>query len=246
MMTRAAEQQLILISGGSRGLGLALAQRALADGHAVVTFSRRRTDALEALLDRHREMTWVEGDLGDAANLPALFRRIEKAAGTPTALINNAAIAPDGLLALQDDREIARMVNINVTGTVLLTKLAVKRMMVRRAGAIVSISSIVGTSGHVGVAPYSATKAAVIGLTRALAKEVGPRGIRVNAVAPGFLRTDMVENLSESQVRRISRRTPLGRLGEVEDVVGAVFFLLSDEARFITGQTLVIDGGLTC
>ena len=137
------------------------------------------------------------------------------------------------------------MMDVNLGGTLNLSRICVKQMMVGGAGVIVNISSIVGIRGYKGVSAYGATKAALDGLTRGLSRELGPLGIRVNAVAPGFMETDMTSELTDRQKRRIVRETPLGRLGTVEDVSDVVRFLLSDDARFITGQTFVVDGGLT-
>ena len=142
--------------------------------------------------------------------------------------------------------DVERVIMINLTGTLLLTRLAVRLMLVRSRGNVISISSIIGLRGYAGLAAYSATKAGLDGMTRGLARELGPRNIRVNSIAPGYLETDMSHGLDMAQRDQIVRRTPLGRLGVPSDVVGAVHFLLSPDSAFITGQVLVIDGGITC
>ena len=134
----------------------------------------------------------------------------------------------------------------NLKGTLFLTKYVTHRMMVRRMGRVVNISSIVGIRGYSGVVPYSAAKSGINGITRSLARELGKRNITVNSVCPGYMETDMVQDMNQKQLKKIVRRTPLGRPGNVEDVSGVVLFLLSDDARFVTGQTLTVDGGLTC
>ena len=145
----------------------------------------------------------------------------------------------------QSDEDIDSLIDINLRGTIALTRSVVRGMLIRRYGRIVNVSSIVSMRGYKGVAVYSATKAAIDGMTRSLARELGRRNITVNSVAPGYMETELVSHLEKGQLDSVSRRTPLGRLGKPEDIVGAIRFLLSNEASFLTGQTLVIDGGLT-
>jgi 3-oxoacyl-[acyl-carrier protein] reductase len=160
--------------------------------------------------------------------------------------VNNAGIAREGILATAPVQDISDTVDINLTAAIFLSQ-ACSRVMLRQAsGCIVNVSSVNAIRGHSGVSVYSATKAALDGLTRSLARELGPRNIRVNSVAPGYFESRMVEGLSQSDRERIARRTPLGRLARVEDIANAVHFLVSDQAAFITGQTLAVDGGLTC
>jgi 3-oxoacyl-[acyl-carrier protein] reductase len=160
-------------------------------------------------------------------------------------LVNNAGVARDGVLPLFPDEQIDEVIDLNLRGTVHLTRLVTRRMLRQGSGRIINISSIVGLSGYRGLSVYSATKAALDGFTRALARELGGRGITVNSVAPGYLRTEMSHGLDEAQLGQIVRRTPAGRLGEADDVAAAVGFLASDAAAFITGHVLVVDGGLT-
>ena len=239
--------EVVLVSGGSRGLGLSIVRALLEDGCTVATFSRRTTQELQDLADGAADRLLVrEGDAADRSFLASLVSGVETEVGPVTGLVNNSGVAPANVLALQRAEEIEQVVAVNLTATLELTRLVVRRMNQRRRGSIVSISSIVGMRGYRGLVAYSATKAALDGMTRALARELGQRGIRVNSIAPGFIDTDMTSELGPVQREQIVRRTPLGRLGRPEDVVACLRFLLSPSAGFITGQTLVVDGGITC
>nr|CRH07782.1 Putative Short-chain dehydrogenase/reductase [Candidatus Magnetococcus massalia] len=236
---------IILVSGGSRGLGLAICRDLLEAGERVVAFSRRSTDEAEALKQAFPEhFHFLEADLSAKGSMGTLVQQVEEI-GSIAALINNAAVAPDGLLATMDEADVGRTLDINVTGTLALTKQVIRRMMLRKRGRIINISSVIGQRGFSGLVAYAASKAAIEGATRALAREVGRAGITVNAIAPGYLETEMSEGLGDTQRQQIIRRTPLGRLGEVGDITGTVRFFLSKEAGFITGQTLIIDGGMS-
>jgi len=247
-MTHAvSDRPVALVSGGSRGLGLAIVMALIDRGYRAATFSRRPTKEIAALAERAADrLFFVEADLADTPSLAGLVRRVEGKLGPIEALVNNAGVAPSGLLVHQDERTIRQVLDINLVGSLLLTQQVVRGMMVRQRGRIVNISSIVSIRGDKGTAAYSATKAGIDGMTRALARELGGRGITVNSVAPGYMETDLVGHLDAKQLSRIAKRTPLERLGRTEDVAGAVLFLLSEQASFITGQTLVVDGGLTC
>ncbi|MCG3178504.1 MAG: 3-oxoacyl-[acyl-carrier-protein] reductase FabG [Phycisphaerae bacterium] len=237
----------VVISGGSRGLGLALVRRFLQLGDRVATFSRTPGESLEQLAREHGErLIFDAADVSDSAAVIRAVRRVHERFGRIDALVNNAGLARDGVLATMSDQAILQTIQVNLLGAIWLAREASRVMLLGGGGRIVNVSSIVGLRGYSGLGAYSATKAGLLGLTRSLARELGGRNITVNAVAPGFLETEMSEGLNESQKAQISRRTPLGRLGTVEDVVGVVEFLLSDSARFITGQTIVIDGGISC
>jgi 3-oxoacyl-[acyl-carrier protein] reductase len=238
---------LVLVSGGSRGLGLAIVGSLLDRGHRVATFSRRPGEALERLKEKHGErLAVLEGDMSDSGSLGRVVTGVERDCGPIEALVNNAGLAIDGVLATMRPDQIEQLISVNLTGTLLLTRLAVRQMIVRSRGSIINISSVIGLRGYAGLAAYSATKAGLDGMTRGLARELGPRNIRVNSIAPGYLETEMTHGLDDAQRDQIVRRTPLGRLGTPDDVVGAVYFLLSPDSGFITGQVLVIDGGITC
>ncbi len=191
-------------------------------------------------------LTYLSGDMADSPSLARVVAAVEKEAGPIDTLINNAGIAYDGVLAGMPPEQIERLVQVNLTGSLLLTRLVVRRMLLRNSGNIVNISSIIGIRGYSGLAAYSATKGGLDAMTRALARELGSRNIRVNAIAPGYLETEMTHGLSDFQRDQVVRRTPLGRLGVPADVVGVVQFLLSPASAYMTGQTLVVDGGVTC
>ncbi len=235
----------VIVTGGSRGLGLAIVESLLDAGYRVSALSRTTSDALDALRARGDTLGWHGVDVADREALKACMDEI--AADGLDALVNNAGIAAEGIFATFPPAELDRLIDTNLKGAMEAARLAVRRMLRQpEGGRIVNISSIIGLSGYRGLAAYAATKAGLDGFTRALAREVGPRRITVNAIAPGYLESDMSDALDSGQMDQIVRRTPLGRLGRPADVTGAVRFLLSDDAAFITGQTLVVDGGLTC
>jgi 3-oxoacyl-[acyl-carrier protein] reductase len=238
----------VVVSGGSRGLGAAFTEALLSGGYAVSTFSRKPTPFIEGLLagEFRDRFHFSEADMTDSAALARFTREAFERFGVPWALINNAGVARDNVHPLETDRAIREIIDINLTGALVLTKLCSRAMLTLRRGRIVSISSIVGLRGYRGLATYSATKAGLDGMTRALARELGSAGITVNAIAPGYMETELSSTLDERNRRQIIGRTPLGRLGQVQDCVPLLLFLLSDAAAFITGQTLVVDGGITC
>lgn len=241
------EPSLVLVSGGSRGLGMAIIKQLLLEGYQVATFSRTHTEEVGQLQHQFPErFSYLYGDMAKKATLEEVVKRVEKDIGPVEALINNAGVAYDGILATMPPANIDKLISINLTGTLFLTRRVVRSMLVRSRGNVISISSVIGLRGYAGLAAYAATKAAIDAMTRALARELGPRNIRVNSIAPGYLETEMTERLDENQRKQIIRRTPLGRLGRLEDVVGIVSFLLSSASAFVTGQTLVVDGGITC
>lgn len=246
-MSRSSDARTVLITGGSRGLGAEFVRSFLASGDRVATCSRSGSDLVgewEAGPDSDR-FFHAAVDLADreatAGFVPAVIERF----GEVDILINNAGLARDGVLGLFDLDDADDVIDLNLKGTIHITKLVSRRMLRAGAGRIINISSIIGLSGYRGLSVYGATKAGLDGFTRALARELGSRGITVNSVAPGYLRTEMTHGLDGGQMDQIARRTPLGRLGEPGDVTGAVQFLASDAASFITGTTIVIDGGLT-
>jgi len=236
-----------LISGGSRGLGLAIVERLLARGDRVATFSRSGSPALAALAAAHPDRLHAESlDGSDSAAVIGFVGRVVKRFGGLDHCVANAAIAHEGVLATMRNDEIDSMLAVNVKASIVLVRECVRQMLARSLApgpSITVISSIVASRGSPGLAVYAATKAALEGFARSLAREVGPRGIRVNAIAPGFLETDLSATLSADNRARLARRTALGRLGTTADVVGAIEFLTSPAAAFITGQVLTIDGG---
>jgi len=241
------ENRVVIVSGASRGLGLSVSKRLLDMGYGVAGFSRKATAEVGALGDSFgdRYRFW-ELDITDHASMAEVIAEVEPAVGKIFGLVNNAGFVDEGLFAFFSEDSTERIIDVNLRGTLQLTKQVVRRMMVHRGGRVVNISSVVGIQGFTGVAPYAATKGALDAMTRALARELGSRSITVNSIAPGFMETEMIGMLDEKERRRIRRRTPLGRLGSVDDVAGVVSFLMTDEASFISGQTIVVDGGMTC
>jgi 3-oxoacyl-[acyl-carrier protein] reductase len=235
----------VLISGGSRGLGAAIVRALLDEGHTVATFSRSRTPNVDEFETSGRFM-WEPIDATDHAAMSRFVLAVAKKHGGIDALINNAAILNDGVFTTMRVEDIHQVVAVNLEAALLLTRACVKSMLVKKQGRIVNISSVNGVRGHAGVAVYSATKAAMDGFTRSLAREFGPRGIRVNSLAPGYLETEMTHGMTAEQKASIERRTPLRRLGKTDDIVRAVRFLIGEDSEFLTGHTLVVDGGLTC
>jgi 3-oxoacyl-[acyl-carrier protein] reductase len=216
------------------------------DGYAVSTFSRSPTAQIERFGDIggqrffHRQIDIASRELGDFVN------QAVNQNGAIYGVINNAAVVQEGILATLPEVEIDSMIDVNLRGTIRLTRLALRSMIRGQGGGrILSISSIIGTRGYNGLAVYSATKAGVDGFTRSLAREVGRKGITVNAIGPGYFETELSSSLTDIQKTQIVRRTPLGRLATAQDIVPLVCFLLSDAADFITGQTILVDGGIS-
>jgi 3-oxoacyl-[acyl-carrier protein] reductase len=240
------DRESVLISGGSRGLGLAIVKSLLARGHSVATFSRKPSAETDDLTVKYNDrFAFAQCDMRETSRFKELIKEFESKLGRLSALVNNAGIVSEDLLARHKEDEIEKLISVNLAGPLLLTRAAIRGMMIAGSGSIVNISSIVSVSGYKGTVAYSATKGGINAMTRALARELGGRGITVNTVAPGYMETDLVAHMDPKKLKQIVRRTPLGRPGTVDDIVGVVRFLLSDEARFLTGQTIVVDGGLT-
>jgi len=239
--------RVVAVSGGSKGLGASIVQSFLDTGYRVAICSRKITPQVEEWQRQYpRDFYFKEIDLTDREGCRHFVNSVEQDLGSIEILINNAGLANTSLLALTDDESIDAVVDLNLKGTFYLTRQVSRNMLSLGWGRIINISSIVGLSGYRGLSVYSATKAGLDGFTRALARELGPRNITVNSVAPGFLTTEMTDVLNEKQQRQITGRTPMGRLGEPKDITGAILFLCSDQADFITGQVLVVDGGISC
>jgi 3-oxoacyl-[acyl-carrier protein] reductase len=244
--TERPTSRVVLVTGGSRGVGAALVEAFLDAGDTVATCSRMPSPKTDQWAATHGErFSYQVADLADRTSCAAMVHGVVERFGTIDVLVNNAGVARDGVLGLVSDEDVDTVIDTNLKGTFAVTKLVVRRMLMSGSGRIINVSSIVGLSGYRGLAVYGASKAALDGFTRALARELGGRGITVNSVAPGYLRTDMSHGLDEEQLNQIARRTPLGRLGEPADVGSAVLFLASDGAAFITGHVLVVDGGVS-
>jgi 3-oxoacyl-[acyl-carrier protein] reductase len=234
----------IVVTGGSRGLGLGIAKRLAGAGFRVIAVARGSCPELDAAMGEAGErLRFWPSDLGDIAALPALANGIRKEIGPVYGLVNNAGIGTSGVLATMRAADIERIVRLNTISPLLLTKHILRGMMVDGGGGrIVNMASIVASTGFSGLAVYGATKAAQIGFTKSLAREVGPLGITVNAVAPGFVDTAMTEGMADGERERVVRRSPLSG---IDDVAAAVAFLVSDAARNITGTVLTVDAGST-
>jgi 3-oxoacyl-[acyl-carrier protein] reductase len=240
--------RIVIITGGSKGLGAGLVRSYLESGDRVATCARSTTPEVEAWSSdpaSSDRFLFVEADLAVRDEAAAFVQAVVAKWGGVDILVNNAGVARDGILAVFADEDVDTVVDLNMKATFQVTKLVSRRMLSKGAGKIINISSIVGLSGYRGLSVYAATKGALDAFTRSLARELGSRGITVNSVAPGYLRTEMSHGLDEGQMQQIIRRTPAGRLGEPGDVARAVQFLTSDDNDFITGQVLVVDGGLT-
>lgn len=233
----------VIVTGASRGIGEAIASRLLADGYRV-SGCARTASAFSKSLEQHGNGFWGTLDLAAPARFADVVAEAEARLGPIFGLVNCAGVAADGLFATMPAQAIEHVVRVNLEGTLLFTREVVRRMALRAGGgSIVTVSSITGQRGYRGLVAYGATKAALDGMTRGLARELGERDIRVNIVAPGFVETEMSKTLDVSQREQIVRRTPLARLATGADVAGAVAFLMSDDAAFITGQQLTVDGG---
>ena len=240
----------VIVTGGSRGLGLGIARTLKVAGYRVVAISRKTSDPLAELVSAEADagggsVEFRPFDLEEIAAIPALVKAIRKEFGPIHGLVNNAAIGTAGLLGTMPDAAIERLVRLNTVSPIIMTKYVLRSMMTDGGGRIVSVSSIVSSTGFKALSVYGATKSSLIGFTRSLAREVGSLGITVNAVAPGFIDTAMTDGMEAGQHDRIVWRSPLNRLAEAEDVAGAVEFLLSEKARNITGTTLTVDAGST-
>jgi 3-oxoacyl-[acyl-carrier protein] reductase len=237
-----------LVTGASRGIGRAIALQLGADGLAVaVNFASSSSKADEVVAEIQASggsAVAIQADVSDPDAVANLFRTTSDELGPVSVLVNNAGITDDGLVLRMSPDQWDRVVNTNLRSVFLCTKEALRAMLRAKSGRIINISSVSGISGNPGQGNYAAAKAGVIGFTKSVAKEVGSRGITVNAIAPGFIRTDMTDALGETVTAAVSEQVALGRLGQPEEVASAVGYLASEGASYITGQTIVIDGGL--
>jgi 3-oxoacyl-[acyl-carrier protein] reductase len=233
------EGRTALVTGGSRGIGRAIAAELARAGARVVVGYRAGAGEAEALAEEIGGRA-VQADVSSAADA----QRLVEEAGELDILVNNAGLTRDGLLARMSDDDWREVIETNLSSVFYTCRAVTRPMMKRRAGSIVNVSSIVGLHGNFGQTNYAASKAGIIGFTKSLARELGSRGVRANVVAPGYVKTRLTDEIPEEGRALMLANTPLGRLGDPEDVAGAVRFLCSDEASFITGEVLLVDGGL--
>lgn len=241
------ENKIAVVTGASRGIGQGIALE-LAKAGAIVALVSRTADALKLVA---AEIAAVGGtasvhpcDISDGEAVAATFKEIVNQYGGLHILVNNAGVTKDALVMRMSTADWELPIKVNLTGAFNCIKAAIRPMMKARFGRIINITSVVGVTGNAGQANYAASKAGLIGLTKSIAKEVGSRGITVNAIGPGFITTDMTADISEEIVSKMAESIPLGRLGNPEDIAPAVVFLASEGASYITGQTLLIDGGM--
>ena len=240
----------VIVTGGSRGIGLAIARKLVDSGFRVIVIARKQgtefdAGSLEMEQPHPGSIHFVPFDLATLESIPELVKNLRKDFGPIYGLVNNAGVSADGVLALTSTHQIEQVVRLNTTSPMVLTKHVVRFMMADGGGRVVNISSVAAFTGYNGLSVYAATKASLIGFTRSLAREVGRAGVNVNAVAPGFVSTEMTQSLTDESRRRIARRSALKRLVEVDDVASAVDFLLGEGSRNITGTVVTVDAGNT-
>ena len=238
-------KRVVLVTGGSRGLGFSIVQSLAETGYVVVGAARSCTPELKELVERNENVAFEALDLSDRRTLHQWSKNFVEKHGTPYALINNAAIAHDGVLGTMHESQIEEVIAVNVTATLLLTKYISRSMLRNRLGRIVNISSIIASTGFNGLSVYAASKAALNGFTKSLSRELGKVNITVNAVAPGYMETNMSAGINDTQLDQIRRRSPLKRLAKTSEVASTVKYLLSDDAAAITGAVLTVDAGST-
>jgi 3-oxoacyl-[acyl-carrier protein] reductase len=240
----------IVVTGGSRGLGLGIVRRLTADGYRAFAVARKMSDQLASTMEQAEQsrpgsLHFIPFDLTDIQDIPELVKKLRRDFGPIYGLVNNAAVGSDGALAIMHNSQIERVIRLNTLSPIVLTKYVVRHMMADGGGRIVNVASILGFTGYSGLSVYGATKASMIGFTRSLAREVGRRGVNVNAIAPGFMDTDMTQGLEGERRDQVARRSALQRFPDVEDVADAVEFLLGAKAKSITGTVLTVDAGAT-
>jgi 3-oxoacyl-[acyl-carrier protein] reductase len=238
----------VIVTGASRGIGLAIADRLARDGFRVVAVARRDSEARAAIAARLAQqglgsLEFRPLDLSDAAMIPAFVRELRRQFGPMYGLVNNVGLGTQGLLATMPDAEIRALISLNTLSPILLSKYVVRGMMAQGRGRVINVCSIVASSGFNGLSVYAATKASLIGFTKSLAREVGKLGITVNAIAPGFIDTDMTRGLEEPDRKRVIARSPLHRLAEPEDIAAMSAFLMGEGGRNITGAVMTVDAG---
>ena len=232
-----------LVTGGARGIGAAISRELAAAGATVCVNYRAGSEVAEALADEIGGVA-VQADVSDSAAAAGLIETAEDKLGPLSILVNNAGVTRDTLLARMSDEDWDEVIDTNLGGVFHTCRAVARGMLKRREGSIVNVTSVVGIHGNAGQTNYAASKAGIIGFTKSIARELGSRGVRANAIAPGYISTELTDVLPEEVKSAVLQATPLARLGEPDDVAGSVRFLCSDEARFVTGAVLLVDGGL--
>ena len=240
----------VMITGGSRGVGLGVARKLAAEGYRVLAIARNPSEALDAAIAEAAaagagEIHFIAFDLSRIEAIPEMVRQAKTDHGPLYGLINNAALGTDGLLSNMHVSQIEALIRVNTTAPIVLTKYAVRSMMTKGEGRIVNIASIIGFTGFSGLSVYGATKASMLGFTRSLAREVGRLGVTVNAVAPGFMDTELTQGMDEDGKAKVASRSALRRLVEIEDVATAVSYLMGVGGRNVTGTVMTVDAGST-
>lgn len=247
-MTSQLKDKIALVTGGGRGIGRAICLELASRGAKVIVNYNRSAAAADEVVAQIEAAGGVakslQTDVSDADQVAAMFKAIIAEFGRVDILVNNAGMTRDNVIMMMKPADFDAVIETNLRSCWLCCKTAARTMMRKRSGSIINITSVVGIAGNGGQTNYAASKAGIIGLTKSLAKEVAARGIRVNAVAPGFVETDMTADLADEIKEKAIEAIPLGRMGAPEDIAKAVAFLASDEAAYITGQTLVVDGGM--
>lgn len=238
--------KVVVVTGGTKGLGFGIVKKLLGLNYKVIAIGRTYSDDLQDLVAQAPDQVCFESyDFNDIGGIHELARHLVRKYGRIYGLVNNAALGHGGILSTMHEKDISELLRVNVEAPILLTKYLVRPMLLNRQGRVINISSIMADTGFKGLAVYGATKAALSGLTKSLAREVGKAGITVNTVAPGYMETDMTSDLQGSKLESIKRRSPMGELANVEDVASGVAYLLSEEASKVTGICLTIDAGST-
>jgi 3-oxoacyl-[acyl-carrier protein] reductase len=236
----------VIVTGGSRGLGLDIVRRLGLNGYRAIAIARKMSEELGAAVESTPEsMSFVPFDLGDVEAIPELVKCLYRDFGPIHGLVNNAALGSEGALAMMANSQIENLIRLNTLSPIVLTKYVVRRMMSDGGGRIVNVASITAFTGYSGLSVYAATKSSMVGFTRSLAREVGRLGVNVNAVAPGFMDTEMTKNMDADLRAQIARRSVLRRFPSTQDVADAVEFLLGDKSKSITGTVMTVDAGAT-